>query len=186
MFELIARVVSFFIPNKTYRKEIRRIISYLPYIYRIKKTAQKVGRNLYVGGPSFVNENTILGDNVGFSGVSVNGKGRLVIGDNFRSGSELLFLTQNHNYENSEKLPYDDTYIYKETIVGNCVWAGARVTILPGTKIGDGVVIQAGSVVHGTIPPYAIIGGNPARIIKYRDIDHFNKLAKEKCYNYNP
>ena len=41
------------------------------------------------------------------------------------------------------------------------------------------MVIQAGSVVHGQIPDYAVIGGNPAKVIKYRDIEHFKKLKEQ-------
>ncbi|MBR5589795.1 MAG: 2,3,4,5-tetrahydropyridine-2,6-carboxylate N-succinyltransferase, partial [Phascolarctobacterium sp.] len=52
-------------------------------------------------------------------------------------------------------------------------------TILPGTHIGEGVIVQAGAVVHGEIPPYAIVGGNPAKVFKYRDIEHYNKLKAE-------
>jgi maltose O-acetyltransferase len=49
------------------------------------------------------------------------------------------------------------------------VWIGARAMILPGCKhIGKGVIIGAGSVVTKDIPDYAIVGGNPARVIKYR------------------
>ncbi len=51
--------------------------------------------------------------------------------------------------------------------------------ILPGTKIGEGAIIQGGAVVHGEIPPYAIAGGNPAKVFKYRDIEHFKKLKAE-------
>lgn len=54
------------------------------------------------------------------------------------------------------------------TIIGNDVWVGYRVTILSGVKIGDGAVIAAGAVVTKDVPPYAIVGGNPAKLIKYR------------------
>ncbi|EGQ7964052.1 CatB-related O-acetyltransferase [Vibrio vulnificus] len=53
-------------------------------------------------------------------------------------------------------------------IIGNDVWIGANVSILPGVKIGDGAVLAAGAVVNKDVPPYAIVGGVPARIIKYR------------------
>ena len=52
--------------------------------------------------------------------------------------------------------------------IGNDVWIGSRVTILPGVKIGNGVVIGACSVVTKDVPDYAVIGGNPAKIIKMR------------------
>lgn len=55
-----------------------------------------------------------------------------------------------------------------DIIIGNDVWIGANCIILDGLTIGDGAVIAAGAVVTKNVPPYAIVGGNPARIIKYR------------------
>lgn len=77
-------------------------------------------------------------------------------------------------------IPYDSTTIKSDVIIGDFVWIGAKVIILPGTVIGEGAIIQAGSVVHGEIPPYAIAGGNPAKVFKYRNIDHFIKLKTSK------
>ena len=67
-------------------------------------------------------------------------------------------------------------------MISDFAWIGARVIILPGSKIGEGAIIQAGAVVHGEIPPFSIAGGNPAKIFKMRDINHFKKLKSEK-YN---
>lgn len=55
-----------------------------------------------------------------------------------------------------------------DTRVGNDVWIGYGATILPGVTIGDGAVIGSLSVVTGDVPPYAIVGGNPARVIRHR------------------
>ena len=55
-----------------------------------------------------------------------------------------------------------------QVLIGNDVWIGDDVTILGGVRIGDGAVIAAGAVVVKDVPPYAIVGGNPAKIIKYR------------------
>lgn len=53
--------------------------------------------------------------------------------------------------------------------IGNDVWIGTNVTVLAkNITIGDGAIIGAGSVVTKSVPPYAIVGGNPAKIIKYR------------------
>lgn len=54
------------------------------------------------------------------------------------------------------------------TVIGNDVWIGTRAIIMPGVRIGNGVIIGAGAVVTKDIPDYAIVGGIPARILKYR------------------
>ncbi|BAB51296.1 chloramphenicol acetyltransferase [Mesorhizobium japonicum MAFF 303099] len=53
-------------------------------------------------------------------------------------------------------------------VLGNDVWVGARATILSGVTIGDGAVVAACSVVTKDVPPYAIVAGNPAKLIRYR------------------
>lgn len=58
-----------------------------------------------------------------------------------------------------------------DTVVGNDVWIGQNVTVMPGVHIGDGAVIAANSVVVKDVPPYHIVGGNPGKIIKKRFSD---------------
>jgi acetyltransferase-like isoleucine patch superfamily enzyme len=62
------------------------------------------------------------------------------------------------------------------------VWLGSRVTILGGVTIGEGAIIQAGAVVVSDIPKYAIAGGNPAKVFKYRDIEHYERLKAENRF----
>ncbi len=69
---------------------------------------------------------------------------------------------------------------YMDISVGNDVWVGARVTIQDGVRIGNGAIVAAGAVVTKDVPPYAIVGGVPARIIRYRfapeEIDYLERL----------
>lgn len=58
--------------------------------------------------------------------------------------------------------------IGKITKIGNDVWIGAKATIIDGVTIGDGAIVAAGSVVVKDVPPYAVVGGAPAKIVKYR------------------
>jgi acetyltransferase-like isoleucine patch superfamily enzyme len=107
--------------------------------------------------------------------------GGVKIGEYFHTGKDLVILSTNHNYE-GKSLPYDDTYIKKQVIIKDFVWFGIGVKILPGVTIGEGAIVAMGSVVTKDVPSCAIVGGNPAKVIKYRDIEKFNKLKKEKSF----
>lgn len=67
---------------------------------------------------------------------------------------------------------------HKQTYIGNDVWIGARAIIIDGVTIGDGAIIAAGAVVTKDVPPYAIVGGVPASLIKYRFNDAEIKLLR--------
>jgi acetyltransferase-like isoleucine patch superfamily enzyme len=94
-----------------------------------------------------------------------------------------MMLTSNHNYDNGKAIPYDDTYINKNITIEDNVWLGNRVIILGGVRVGEGAIIQAGAVITKDVPKYAIVGGNPAQIFKYRDIEHYEKLKKENKFH---
>jgi virginiamycin A acetyltransferase len=66
-------------------------------------------------------------------------------------------------------MPKDGDLPHKgDTEIGNDVWIGYEATIMPGAKIGSGAIVGSRSVVTGTVPPYSVVGGNPANVIKYR------------------
>lgn len=123
----------------------------------------------------------IVGGNSNFNGARTYGAGKIYIGDNFHSGVGLKILTQSHNYKGGS-IPYDRTVIVKDVRVGDNVWVGMDVMILPGVYIGEGAIIQAGSVVSKSIPDLAIAGGNPAEIIRFRDKDHYYKMKRNGQY----
>jgi len=149
----------------------------------ISKRIKSCGKNLKVNHKSKIPSNTILGNNVNFNGMKILGKGQVTIGDNFHSGSECMMITEIHNYDTGKAIPYDETYIYKNITIQDNVWLGRRVIILGGVDIGEGAIIQAGSVVVKNIPPCAIAGGHPATIFKYRDKGHYYKLKQEKKFH---
>jgi virginiamycin A acetyltransferase len=68
-----------------------------------------------------------------------------------------------------------------DTVVGNDVWFGYGATVMPGVHVGDGAVVAARAVVTADVPPYAIVGGNPARVIRRRfadaDVDRLLRAA---------
>jgi virginiamycin A acetyltransferase len=74
-----------------------------------------------------------------------------------------------------------------DTIIGNDVWIGQNVTILPGVHIGDGAIIAANSVVTKPVPPYTVAGGNPARSLKKRfDDELVEYLLELKWWDWPP
>lgn len=161
--------------------KIKKIVKKLRQVYFTTRVKQKSGSYklpLKVNGKSNVTLKTFLGKNVNFNGMSISGCGEVHIGDNFHSGVECMMITQNHNYEGS-KIPYDNTYTCKDIIIGDNVWLGSRVIVLGGVTIGEGAIIQAGSVIVSSIPKYGIAGGHPAKVFSYRDKEHYEKLKDE-------
>ena len=163
-------------------KSILRSFCSRYYRMRVMRICKSCGQYLKVNAKSFVTKNTSLGEHVNFNGIRISGGGGVKIGDYFHSGKDCLLITQNHNYEGQE-IPYDSTYILKDIFIDDFVWLGDRVIVLGGSHIGEGAIIQAGSVVCGEIPAYAIAGGHPAKVFKYRDVEHFKKLKRKHRFH---
>ena len=73
-----------------------------------------------------------------------------------------------------------------DTVVGNDIWFGYGSTIMPAISIGDGAIIAAKSVVTKDVPPYAVVGGNPARVLKIRfNEDVVKKLLEIKWWDWS-
>ena len=96
---------------------------------------------------------------------------RLKVGDYLMMGEDVLFQGGKHNFDDINiPMGHQGSEGKTSLQIDDDVWIGARAVILAGcSHIGRGVVIGAGSVVTRDIPDYAIIGGNPARVIKYRN-----------------
>ncbi len=78
------------------------------------------------------------------------------------------FLHLSHFWTGASKTPGDDPFSKGPITIGNDVWIGAGATIMSGVNIGDGAVIGAQAVVANDVPPYAVVVGNPGRVVKYR------------------
>lgn len=124
----------------------------------------------------------------------------VLIGRYCSLGHRLIFeMGLNHNYQEVTTYPFRDLQISDDTgnvnhyfeanhyqvIIGNDVWIGCDVTIMGGVRIGNGAVIGAGAVVAKDVPPYAIVVGNPAKVIKYRFSEKvIKKLQTIKWWNW--
>lgn len=127
-----------------------------------------IGSNITIEkGANFgTGEGIVIGNNSGL-GVNANVRGPLIIGDNVMMGPDVVILTTNHLYQDSG-LPFTiQGSVTKKVVIGSNVWIGCRVIILPGIIIGDNCIIAAGSVVTKNVESNTLVGGNPAKFIKY-------------------
>ena len=127
-----------------------------------------VGKNVNLEKGAMITSSMEIGTN---SGIGINAKihGKVIVGENVMMGPDCIIYTTNHKFDRLD-IPMREQGFSKEkpVFIGNDVWIGGRVTILPGVHIGNGAIIGAGSVVTKDVPEFAVVGGNPAKIIKYR------------------
>lgn len=115
-------------------------------------------------------------------GTYVECSGGVTVGKYCHLSRGLTILSATHDYDKRPKIPYDEVLLKKPVVIKDFVWCGCNSTILPGVTIGEGAIIGAGSIVTKDVPDYAVVGGNPARLICYRDIDHFKDLKDQRRY----
>ncbi len=171
-------VQFFFWKPSNWRKGFKAKLASQLYSIAIRRRAKSCGRNLLVLGPGVnVTGNTTIGDGAGFGKrVKIFGDGPVSIGRRAVLAEDTVVYTQVHDYDHSDVLPFGWGFTYPETSIGDYAWIGIKCIVLPGARIGEGAIVQAGSVVMGVVPPCAIVAGNPAKVIGWRDIDHYNKL----------
>ncbi len=131
----------------------------------------KCGKNVTIERKARLSMRCEIGNN---SGIGINAYiyGKCIIGNNVMMGPDVVILVRNHKF-NRIDIPMNQQGSTEErpVTIGNDVWIGTRVIILPGIRIGDGAIIGAGSVVTKDVENYTIVAGNPARIIKKRKIN---------------
>lgn len=109
-----------------------------------------------------------IGDNSGL-GVNCEVRGPLEIGENVMMGPGVCIMTSKHNVSRTDIPMCQQGHLPKQKVtIGNDVWIGTRVIIMPGVTVGNGSIIGAGAVVTKDVPDYAIVAGVPAKVIKYR------------------
>jgi maltose O-acetyltransferase len=92
-----------------------------------------------------------------------------MIGNYVIMGPDVKIYTKNHGYHDISTPMAIQPVISEPVKIGNDVWLGANVIITPGITIGNHVIVGAGAVVTKDVPDFAIIGGVPAKILKYRN-----------------
>lgn len=143
-------------------------ISYRLRYLCAKNIMNSCGKNVCIRRNAKISEDCSIGEN---SGIGENCRlyGKVKIGNDVLMGPDCIFYTWNHEYNDANMKILDQGRTQmKEIIIEDDVWICARVVVMPGVKIGKGAVIAAGAVVTKDIPQYAVVGGVPAKVIKYR------------------
>lgn len=140
-----------------------------------------LGKEVFLGPDTRLIGKITIGDQTTLVGSTIV-HGVVTIGQNVIIATRCFIRSANHDYDQCNALPYGTDYVIKETVIGNNVWIGSNALIAPGVHIGEGAIIGMGAVVTEDVPPCAIVGGNPARIIKYRDREQYDRLVAENKY----
>jgi len=112
----------------------------------------------------------------------LNGEGGITVGDGTIFAPEVVILSSTHRHKQDKLIPYDEFDEFRPVEVGKAVWLGYRSMIVPGVTIGDGAIIAMGAVVTKDVPNGAIVGGNPAKIIKQRDAEWVKSMVDSEKY----
>lgn len=175
--------------NKTLRLNynstiIKTIFGYSNIIFR-----EVFLENVVVGDFTYIGEKSIfLNTKIGkFCSIAGNVKCGLGTHPSKKFVStHPVFYSQNPILDG---ISFADKQYFKEnnhTIIGNDVWIGENAMILGGVKIGDGAIIAAGAIITKDVPSYAIVGGIPAKILKYRfEEEEINFLLKLKWWEFD-
>jgi acetyltransferase-like isoleucine patch superfamily enzyme len=150
-----------------------------------------VGENVTIEN-SVISDNSYIGDNSIVSYASI-GKfcsvsSNVVIGLGIHPFNMVSTHPAFYSNNKAYKCFADRLYIeeHKETVIGNDVLIGMDVKIMDGIRIGDGAIITAGAIVTKDVEPYSIVGGIPAKLIKYRfSEDLINKLKKIPWWDFD-
>jgi len=167
--KIIKRIASkayVLVISKLAGKRVRRI-----RYYCCKLLFKELGKGVYISDHvKILSPDKIkIKDNVRIvNSVILDGRGGLSIGEDTLVGFQSIILTSTHKSDRVD-IPIRKQGMFKKPVqIGKDVWIGARVIIQPGVTIGDKAIVGSGAVVTKDVPQCAVVGGVPAKIIKYR------------------
>lgn len=130
--------------------------------------AISVGENVNIQRKAIITGRLSIGESSGI-GEGSKVSGPISIGSFVNMGPDCIFYTSQHGYDRTDIVMQKQGRTEEKAItIGNDVWIGERVIVMPGVNIGNGCVIGAGAIVTHDIPDYTVAVGVPARVIKHR------------------
>lgn len=162
----------------SFRKNTKRYRSLFKYIFGLDKYGllKFKHQNLSIGKRTILNglNNIFFKDNIYIStdvNIGTSDKSKIVIGNYVMIAHNVMIIGGNHNISKTDiPMMLQGDGKQGDIIIKDDVWIGAGSIILTGVTIGKGSVVGAGSVVTKSIEPFSIVGGNPAKLIKKRNI----------------
>lgn len=177
----IPKGYSYYLLRKFRYKESK--VSYEVRYMCYKKLCLSIGENVKISPGTYISypENISIGNNVTIHEFCViSGYGGIEIGNDVSIAHNCSILSSSHPYHNPDMKIRESELLKGKVTIGNNVWIGAGVKILYRTRIADGVVIGAGSVVNKNIPCNSVYAGVPAKLIKNRLSQEVNNEFKIK------
>lgn len=151
------------LPQSCYCKTAMRIRGF--FAHRI---CERAGEGINIERGATFSTSVTIGDCSGI-GKDCELHGEVHIGNHVMMGPECVFYTRNHEYLRTDvPMCQQGETESKPIYVGDDVWLGRRVMVMPGVRIGEHSIAAAGSVVTKDVPPFSIVGGVPAKIIGSR------------------
>lgn len=155
-------------------KGIKRSVYFKQNNIKVSRKS-KVGLNVQIGPDSIIEDYCrVFGDpdlKIGrnfYANAFCHLMGDIEIGDNVLLGPKVTIWGRDHGLK-KDQLICEQPHVKEKIIIGDDVWIASHAVVLKGVKIGKGAVVAAGAVVTKDVPEYAIVGGVPARVLKYRE-----------------
>ena len=180
--KVINRVKNIFLEFGVF---LLHLVGYIPshffrrFCYRLARIKIGKGSTIHTKTRFYNPRNIIIGeDTIVGEGAVLDGRARLIIGSHVDIASEVMIYNSQHDIENE-----NFTAVDKPVVIEDYVFIGPRAIILPGVTIGKGAIVAAGAVVTKDVPPYAIVGGVPAKIIGERKNKNLHyKLGRARWF----